>query len=114
MLRLELLVALAVKNWTGRRAGEKVEERRALMASDGGRIMLMVMLGLCPSMGGGFSMTVVELHVCGTFPARQVAACPTSARFGPQLVRALERCRVRGVGLVAVTLRCRCSWHRLH
>jgi hypothetical protein len=66
MLLLELIVALSVKNWTGRRPGEKVEERRALMASDGGRIMLMAMLTVLPQVGGLFTV-VVELHVCCTF-----------------------------------------------
>jgi hypothetical protein len=55
---LELAVALAVKNWTGRRPGEKVEERQVLIASDGGRIMVMVILVILTDL-----MDVVELHV---------------------------------------------------
>lgn len=63
MLLLELMVALAEKNWTGRRPGEKVDDSRMLMASDGGRIMLMVIVGAL-SFADVFLMDCIELHVC--------------------------------------------------
>jgi hypothetical protein len=63
MVRLEPVDALAVKNWPGRRPGEKVDESRTLMARDGGRIRLMVMVGdgCCPPDSDGRLMGVVKL-----------------------------------------------------
>lgn len=43
----ELVVAVAVKKFVLRRPGEKVEESLALMANDGGRIRLRLMVEAC-------------------------------------------------------------------
>lgn len=62
MVRFELIVALAVKNWTGRRPGEKVDDSRMLKANDGGRIIWMVIVALLSS-PDALLIIVVRLHV---------------------------------------------------
>lgn len=73
------------------------------MASDGGRIILMVMLDF-----GNLLMGFVELHVCGTFLCSSIRSAADICPFGARVVCALETCRVRGL----TSAGCGCARHK--